>query len=82
MRRRGIWKEIYIETEREREKWKEGEKESEREKYIERGGERERERERERISCGGMAALPWTRAAGPVGCREAAVGLDPTCTHL
>ena len=78
MRRRGIWKEIYIETEREREKWKEGEKESEREKYIERGGERERER----ISCGGMAALPWTRAAGPVGCREAAVGLDPTCTHL
>ena len=41
MRRRGIWKEIYIETEREREKWKEGEKESEREKYIERGGERE-----------------------------------------
>ena len=69
---------IHRDREREREKWKEGEKESEREKYIERGGERERER----LSCGGMAALPWTRAAGPVGCREAAVGLDPTCTHL
>ena len=73
-------RDIHRDREREREKWKEGEKESEREKYIERGGERERERER--ISCGGMAALPWTRAAGPVGCREAAVGLDPTCTHL
>ena len=57
MRRRGIWKEIYIETEREREKWKEGEKESEREKYIERGGERERERE---YPVGG-----WLRFLGP-----------------
>ena len=57
MRRRGIWKEIYIETERERErkKGKEGEKESEREKYRERGGERERE-----YPVGG-----WLRFLGP-----------------
>ena len=71
MRRRGIWKEIYIETEREREKWKEGEKESEREKYIERGGERERERERENILWGdGCASLdPSRRTRGvPGGC--------------
>jgi hypothetical protein len=69
MRRRGIWKEIYIETEREREKGKEGEKESEREKYRERG--RERERERENILWGdGCASLdPSRRTRGvPGGC--------------
>ena len=69
MRRRGIWKEIYIETEREREKWKEGEKESEREKYIERGGERERERENILWGDGCASLDPSRRTRGvPGGC--------------
>jgi hypothetical protein len=67
MRRRGIWKEIYIETEREREKWKEGEKESEREKYIERGGERERENILWGDGCASLDPSRRTRGV-PGGC--------------
>ena len=67
MRRRGIWKEIYIETERERKKGKEGEKESEREKYRERGGERERENILWGDGCASLDPSRRTRGV-PGGC--------------